>query len=252
MASMPDPTLAPTPELTPEATPEATPTPAPTLTPRLGSIAGLTLVSDNSGELVIFWNVPDTATSDYRVDWAAGDQSYRSWRDENEAHRGNSYPSEPTLTLTGLDEGAEYKVIVRTRYNRNGEGQPWSGPWAVSRSVTVASPPEPTPAPTTEPTPASTPEPTPVPTPKPTPAATPEPTPEPMPAAQPESVGEGIEVNTQNDPETGAAVDPDTGDSVHEASGGNLPANVGHHWPRRPPARGLGQDHQRRHRQVRR
>ena len=51
-----------------------------------GSIPGLTLTSDTPGELVVSWDAPDPAPSDYRISWASADQGYLSWKDENEDH----------------------------------------------------------------------------------------------------------------------------------------------------------------------
>ena len=64
--------------------------------------------------------------------WAPTNDDYLSYKDTNEAGRGNSYPAGETteLTLTGLPQGREYKVRMRSRYH---DGQyaddPWSGAW---------------------------------------------------------------------------------------------------------------------------
>ena len=97
-----------------------------------GVITRLTLTSNNPGKLAISWDAPepnDSTLSDYRTAWTPQDEDYVSWRDPNEEHRGNAYPTGTTLTLTGLKQDTGYKVMVRARYNRNGEGQRWSGPW---------------------------------------------------------------------------------------------------------------------------
>ena len=121
-----------------------------------GSIPGLTLVSDNPGEMVISWSLPDTEPSDYRISWAPVGEGFLSYRGPNEAGRGNDYPVGSSLSyaVTGLSAGAEYKVRMRARYNA-GEyaGNPWSGPWA-NATITLASAPDPAPEPTEEPTPA--------------------------------------------------------------------------------------------------
>ena len=125
-----------------------------------GAIQGLTLTSENPGELVISWNVPSETPSDYRISWAPSSETHAGWKDENTSVKGNSYPggSSSSITLTGLPEGEIYKVRMRARYNAGQyEDNPWSGPWAKTTG-TVSSTPVPTPVP--EPTSTPVPEPT--------------------------------------------------------------------------------------------
>ena len=63
-----------------------------------GSIPELTLASDNPGQLVVSWEQPETAPSDYRISWTPEDQAYAGWRDENQDDRGNAYPSGSALS----------------------------------------------------------------------------------------------------------------------------------------------------------
>ena len=146
-----------------------------------GSVPGLTLTSDNPGELVISWAKPSPDPSDYRISWTPQDQGYLPYTAANTAQRGNSYPEEPARshTVTGLPEGAEYQVRMRARFDQDGSN-PWSGPWTET-TITLASAPDPTSTaePTAEPTPEPTAEPTAEPTPEPTPEPTAEPTQEP-------------------------------------------------------------------------
>ncbi len=100
-----------------------------------GTVTGLTLSSDTAGSLTIAWDTPSPSPSDYRVNWAQVGQGFLSWSLPNEESRGNEYPTGSTnsLTLTGLTEGAEFKVKMRARY-RTGEyaNDRWSGPWTAS------------------------------------------------------------------------------------------------------------------------
>ena len=154
-----------------------------------GEVHNLHLSSDSPGVLRATWDTPNPAPSDYRIIWAPVSQDYLSWRDDNEDHRGNSYPGgdATSFTLNGLPEGTPYKMMVRARYN-SGQyaNNPWSGPWAKG-TVTIAGQPTPTPTPestathTPEPTATHTPEPTSTPTPEPTATHTPEPTSTPTP-----------------------------------------------------------------------
>ena len=106
-----------------------------------GTVGEVRLSSDAAGELTISWDPPASAPSDYRVMWAEASLDYLSWKADNEATRGNSYPegSAASLTLTGLTEGAEYKVRVRSRYSSGGPHGPWSGPWTDEATQQVRS-----------------------------------------------------------------------------------------------------------------
>ena len=110
-----------------------------------GAITGLTLASDAPGTLVVSWDMPGPAPTDYRIDWAKSSESYQSYT----VNEGHVYPagSATTVAITDLEAGAEYKVRLRARYH-DGEhaDRPWSGPWAEARLVMVARP-EPTPTP---------------------------------------------------------------------------------------------------------
>ena len=121
-----------------------------------GAITGLALSSDSPGTLVVSWDTPSPAPTDYRVDWAKSGESYQSYK----VDEGHVYPegSVTTVTITDLEAGTEYKVRMRARYNQGEHADsPWSGPWQEA-SLTVAA--EPTPEPTAEPAPEPTAEPT--------------------------------------------------------------------------------------------
>ena len=102
------------------------------------TVTGLTLSSGEPGELAVRWNVATPEPVDYRVSWAKSEDEYLKWTDES----GNAYPTTNSLTLNDLDEGVEYKVMVRARYGGDG-----SGPWSDEVGLTVAATPEPTPEP---------------------------------------------------------------------------------------------------------
>ena len=134
-----------------------------------GAIPSINLTSDTPGEIEVSWTAPSLAPSDYRLSWTPDGEAYPSYKDANQADRGNTYPKgdQTSLTLTGLTAGAEYKVQVRARYN-DGEhaGQPWAGPWREA-AVTVAGGEEPAPTPVPDPTHTPVPDPTATPTPAP-------------------------------------------------------------------------------------
>ena len=99
-----------------------------------GSVTGLTLSSDAPGDIVVSWDTPAPAPTDYRLMWAPVGEDYLSWKNANETDRGNSHPSgdATSLTLSGLSQGDTFKVRLRARYH-SGEhaDSPWSGPWTA-------------------------------------------------------------------------------------------------------------------------
>ena len=91
-------------------------------------IAGLTLNSTTPGTILAFWDVPNEAPADYRISWAKAGESFRTWTDLS----GNAFPTDASHTITNLEEGEEYKVVVRARYDGT------SGDWSSEVAVTVA------------------------------------------------------------------------------------------------------------------
>ena len=100
-----------------------------------GAISGLTLTSDAPGTLHVSWDAPGTVPTDYRVNWARSDETFPSWTDDT----ANRYPQTTSLQLTGLDQGAEYKVRVRARfYDGAHADSPWSGAWDEATLLVAA------------------------------------------------------------------------------------------------------------------
>ena len=100
-----------------------------------GAIPSLALESSEPGQLVITWEPPDSQPTDYRVRWAPTSADFLSYRDDNEAQRGNLYPLSDvnTLTLNTLTPGEEYKVQMRSRYyNADRSVHESSGPWSAT------------------------------------------------------------------------------------------------------------------------
>ena len=125
LASAPDDTSETTTDPTTEPTPEPTPVASDVVT-------GLTLASDSAGELTASWSAPADSADDYRVVWSKVGESWPSWRDDD----GNDYPTTTSLTITGLDPGAEYRLRVRARFGQN-TSSPSSGPWTGEATHTV-------------------------------------------------------------------------------------------------------------------
>ena len=105
-----------------------------------GTIPSLTLDSTEPGQLIITWETPDPAPTDYRLRWAPATGDFLSYKDDNEAERGNLYPLRDvtTLTLNNLTPGDSYKVQIRSRYyNADRSVHESSGPWTNTATQRV-------------------------------------------------------------------------------------------------------------------
>ena len=105
-----------------------------------GAIPSLNLASNAPGQLIITWETPDPAPTDYRVRWAPTSENFLSYRDDNETQRGNLYPLRgvTTLTLDNLTPGNNYKVQMRSRYyNADRSVRESSGPWTNTATQRV-------------------------------------------------------------------------------------------------------------------
>ena len=154
---------APTLTATPVSTATAAPVPTATAATNSRAIGGLRLVSNQPGALQVSWDPPTKSPRDYRVMWARVGENFRSYRD----NEGNAYPTSPSYTITGLDQGVRYKVKVRARYDD------YPGDWsAQAEAVVAAAAATATDAPTATATVTSTPTEAPTDTPTPTDTAT--------------------------------------------------------------------------------
>ncbi len=107
------------------------------------SIPSLTLDSNEPGQLVINWQTPQQAPTDYRIRWANSSMGFPSYNSPNEAERGNEYPlaGVTTLTLNNLTPGDSYKVQIRSRYyNADRSVHESSGPWTATTTQRVKKP----------------------------------------------------------------------------------------------------------------
>ena len=96
------------------------------------AIPSMNLASGEPGQLVITWEAPEQAPTDYRIRWANTDLSWLSWKDTNEAERANEYliAGITTITLNDLTPGDVYKVQMRSRYyNADRTARQKSGAW---------------------------------------------------------------------------------------------------------------------------
>ena len=81
--------------------------------PQRAAVSGLTAQpGDNPGELTIAWDAHPDGATDYRVALAPADGEYSPRRDST----WNAYPTDTTVTFSGLVQDAEYKLKVRARF----------------------------------------------------------------------------------------------------------------------------------------
>ena len=90
-------------------------------------IGEITLASTEPGVMVASWEAPTETPADYRMAWAKVGEPYLTWTNLS----GNAFPTSPSQTVTGLEEGEQYKVKVRARYSSGGPGD-WSGEFNVT------------------------------------------------------------------------------------------------------------------------
>ena len=105
-----------------------------------GAIPSLNLASSEPGQLVITWETPDPAPTDYRIRWSPTNAKFLSYKDDNETQRGNLYPlgGVTSLTLNNLTPGDSYKVQMRSRYyNADRSVRESSGPWTATTTQRV-------------------------------------------------------------------------------------------------------------------
>ena len=75
------------------------------------------------------WDAPTETPRDYRISWARVGDNFLTWTDTSS----NAFPTSPSYTITGLDQGVRYKVRVRARF----DGPP--GSWSDIVEAVVAS-----------------------------------------------------------------------------------------------------------------
>ena len=88
---------------------------------------------DNPGELIVAWDAHPDGANDYRVALAPADGEYSSWRDST----WNAYPTDTTVTFSGLVQDAEYQLKVRARFKPAVSGAKRSD-WSPAASAAAA------------------------------------------------------------------------------------------------------------------
>ena len=113
------PTNTPVPPTNTPVPPTATDTPVPA---NAKVVSNVTLQSNQAGVLEVSWDAPLAAPKDYRISWSLIGEKFPTWTDLS----GNAFPTSPSYTISGLDEGVRYKVRLRARYESGGPGD-WTG-----------------------------------------------------------------------------------------------------------------------------
>ena len=103
-------------------------------------IGRITLVSSQPGTIQASWEAPSEAPANYRISWAKVGEDFRTWTDQS----GNAFPTATSQTIAGLEEGEEYKVMVRASYSGT------AGDWSSEVVITVAASPPANDAPTAD------------------------------------------------------------------------------------------------------
>ena len=75
------------------------------------AIGAVQVASSQPGVLDVSWDAPTDTPRDYRINWARVGENFPTWTDSS----GNAFPTSPSYTITGLDQGVRYKVRVRAR-----------------------------------------------------------------------------------------------------------------------------------------
>ena len=96
-------------------------------TPDPRGISGLVLSSTQPGTIQVTWDAPSEAPKDYRVAWAKAGEPFLTWTNLD----GNAFPTSSSHAITDLEEGEQYKVKVRARYDSGGPGD-WSDVITIS------------------------------------------------------------------------------------------------------------------------
>ena len=72
------------------------------------------------------WDAPGEPVRDYRVSWAKVGDDFRTWT----VLEYNGFPTAASYTISGLEGGSRYKVMVRARYD--GSAGPWTGEYEAT------------------------------------------------------------------------------------------------------------------------
>ena len=95
-------------------------------------IGEIILTSTQPGAIQVTWQAPGETPKDYRVAWAKVGEPFLTWTNL----AGNAFPTSPDHTITDLEEGEQYKVRTRARYDSGGSGD-WSGVATITVARTV-------------------------------------------------------------------------------------------------------------------
>ena len=105
---------------------------------RAGPVTGVAAQpGDNPGEIVVTWDAHPKGHKDHRVAYKPIDGTFQPQSDK----AWNVFPTDNTVTLTGLVPGAEYRVRVRARF-ADGTNSQWPSPVTGTAAEEAEAPPE--------------------------------------------------------------------------------------------------------------
>ena len=113
--------------------------------PQEAPVTGLSASTGSGpGEIDVAWDTHPQGAVDYRVAWVPSGEGFRRAGNTD----WNAFPAGASLTITGLEEGAEHKVKVRARFQSNPKSR-WSEVvTATAAQAPQSDPPPPEPEPT--------------------------------------------------------------------------------------------------------
>ena len=103
---------------------------------RPAAVTGLQASTGADGEINVTWDAHPQTVKDYRVTWAKTGEDFKKWYVSGYS----AFPTDTDHTITGLDDGENYKVKVRARFDQ-GKPSHWSSTLTVVAGGAAPTPP---------------------------------------------------------------------------------------------------------------
>ena len=102
---------------------------------RPAAVTGLQASTGADGEIDVSWDAHPQTVKDYRVTWAKTGEDFRKWYVSGYS----AFPTDTEHSITGLDDGEDYKVRVRARFDQ-GKPSHWSSTLTVAAGGAAPTP----------------------------------------------------------------------------------------------------------------
>ena len=102
---------------------------------RPAAVTGLQASTGADGEIDVSWDAHPQTVKDYRVTWAKTGEDFRKWYVSGYS----AFPTDTEHSITGLDDGEDYKVRVRARFDQ-GKPSHWSSTLSVAAGGAAPTP----------------------------------------------------------------------------------------------------------------